>query len=417
MRMIPSVLLRTDSRAEAKVFRILQDTRLSDVWTAYHSLNCSEHAYKHWAEIDFLLAGPEAILILEIKGGRVRCKDGIWTHTDRFGRSRTSSEGPYQQARTAMYALRALLSDRYRLDVVASRRVPFGFGVVFPDIDWDIDTPECPAQITADRLMVATPEYAAKYVKQLVAYWQRKQRFASTITPKELRQIRGRLRPDVDVYPPLSQSLGATLTQLQHLTEEQYERLELIEQNDRAIVTGGAGTGKTFLLTQYARRCAARGLRVSIVVHSPLLATHLRKGVNDPAISITSIESLKTALREPADVLLVDEGQDLMNIDALAELSTFVKGGLDDGQWCWFMDDNNQSGVVGRFDAQALAYLQTGLATGTPVRAAPSSQLSKHERDRPTGSAVDGGRHRHHRGVRVRQPPASRCRVAPGRSA
>ena len=267
-----------------------------------------------------------------------------------------------------MYALRALLSERYRLDVIASGRIPFGFGVVFPDIDWDIDTPECPAQITADRLMVATPEYAARYVKQLVAYWKRKQRFASTMTPKELRQIRGRLRPDVDVYPPLSQSLGATLTELQHLTEEQYERLELIEQNDRAIVTGGAGTGKTFLLMQYARRCAARRLRVSIVVHSPLLATHLRKEVNDPAISIASFESLKTALRDPADVLLVDEGQDLMNIDALAELSTLVKGGLDEGQWCWFMDDNNQSGVVGTFDAQALAYLQTGLATGTPVR-------------------------------------------------
>ena len=368
MRMIPSVLLRTDSRAEAKLFRILQDTSLSDAWTAYHSLNCSEHAYKNWAEIDFLIAGPDAILVLEVKGGRVRCKDGIWIYTDRFGRSRKSAEGPYRQASTAMYALRALLSDRYKLDVVASGRIPFGFGVVFPDIDWDIDTPECPAGITADRLMVAKPAYAAMYVKHLVAYWRGKQAVSSTLTDTELRQIRDRLRPDVDVYPPLSQGLGAALTELQHLTEEQYERLELIEQNDRAIVTGGAGTGKTFLLMQYARRCAARGLRVSIVAHSPLLAAHLRKGIDDPAISIASIKHLNTELREPADVLLVDEGQDLMNIDALADLSAFVKGGLDDGRWCWFMDDNNQSGVVGRFDLQALAYLQTGLATGKPVK-------------------------------------------------
>jgi len=366
--MIPDVLLRTDSQAEAKLFRILQDASLGDAWTAYHSLNCSEHAYKHWAEIDFLLVGPAAILVVEVKGGRVQCKDGIWNYTDRFGRTRTSSEGPYRQARTAMYALRELLSNRYKLDAIASGRIPFGFGVVFPDIDWDIDTPECPADITADRLMVATPEYAVKYVKHLVSYWKGKQAGASTLANEELREIRSRLRPDVDVYPPLSQSLGATLTELQHLTEEQYERLELIEQNERTIVTGGAGTGKTFLMMQYARRCAARGLRVSIVVHSPLLAAHLRSGTSDPAISIASIEALETALRDPADVLLVDEGQDLMNMDALAELSAFVKGGLDEGRWCWFMDENNQSGVAGTFDSEALSYLQTGLATGRPVK-------------------------------------------------
>ena len=366
--MIPDVLLRTDSRAEAKLFRIFKNASLGDAWTAYHSLNCSEHAYKHWAEIDFLLVGPQAILVIEVKGGRVRCRDGVWSYTDRFDRSRTSSEGPYRQARSAMYGLRALLSDRYKLDAIATGRIPFGFGVVFSDIDWDIDTPECPAAITADRLMVATSAYAANYVKHLVAYWRAKKPAASTLTYDELRRIRRRLRPDVDVYPPLCQALGSTLTELQHLTEEQYERLEVIEQNDRAIVMGGAGTGKTFLLMQYARRCAARGLRVSIVAHSPLLASHLRRGVSGPSISIASIESLHAELSGPADVLLVDEGQDLMNIDALAELSAFVKGGLDNGRWCWFMDDNNQSGVAGRFDAQALAYLQDGLATGSPVK-------------------------------------------------
>jgi hypothetical protein len=45
------------------------------------------------------------------------------------------------------------LADRYHLDSVISERVPFGFGVLFPDIDWDLDTPESPAAITADRAM------------------------------------------------------------------------------------------------------------------------------------------------------------------------------------------------------------------------------------------------------------------------
>src|SRR5687768_15905764 len=107
--MVPSVLLNTSSSAEARVFDLLDDVDLGDGWTAFHSLNCSEHAYKHWAEIDFLILSASAVLVLEVKGGRVQYRDGLWTYTDRFGRSRTSSEGPYGQARSAMYALRDML--------------------------------------------------------------------------------------------------------------------------------------------------------------------------------------------------------------------------------------------------------------------------------------------------------------------
>jgi hypothetical protein len=103
MRMIPDVLLQTPSTAEAKVFHLLRGIKCDAAWVGYHSLNCSEHAYKHWAEIDFLIVRPDAILVLEIKGGRVQCRDGLWTFTDRFDRQHTSTEGPYQQARSAMY--------------------------------------------------------------------------------------------------------------------------------------------------------------------------------------------------------------------------------------------------------------------------------------------------------------------------
>ena len=104
--------MNRDERCRDQEYSVsFEDVDLGEGWTAYHSLNCSEHAYKHWAEIDFLVVGPEAILVLEVKGGRVHCKDGLWTYTDRFGRSRTSSEGPYGQARSAMYALRGSLRN------------------------------------------------------------------------------------------------------------------------------------------------------------------------------------------------------------------------------------------------------------------------------------------------------------------
>jgi hypothetical protein len=367
MRRIPDVLINTKSGAEARIFELLGSVELGDQWFALHSLNCSEHGYKHWAEIDFLLAGPEAVLVIEVKGGRVQCTDGIWTYFDRFGRSRTTAEGPFGQARSAMYAIQKLLSERYRLDSIVSGRACFGFGVLFPDVDWDLDSPEAPAALAADRAMLRTGAGMTRFIRSLVHYWRGKFPNAYNLAAPDLRELRNRLRPDVDVYPPVSQRLGLALREMQHLTEEQYERLDVLEQNDRAIVSGGAGTGKTFLLMQLARREASRGRKVMIVVYSEVLAAHIRRALPEPQIHVHTLGSLHSDAI-PADILLVDEGQDLMTFDALSLISPFIAGGLDEGRWCWFLDENNQAGVAGSFDPEALEHLATGLTTGKPVR-------------------------------------------------
>ena len=38
------------------------------------ALNCADHKYIHRAEIEFALVGPDAIIVLEVKGGRGRAK-------------------------------------------------------------------------------------------------------------------------------------------------------------------------------------------------------------------------------------------------------------------------------------------------------------------------------------------------------
>lgn len=160
--------------AERRVFEMLQRIDLGPHWKAYHSLNCSDHEYKHWAEIDFALVGPEAIIVLEVKGGRVRRKAGVWEYTDRNDRVHRSTEGPFNQARSAMYALRNLLSERYKLDAIANQRLTFGFGVVFPSIDWEHDTVETPREIVADRLVVAEDRYFLRYLRGRIQYWTSK---------------------------------------------------------------------------------------------------------------------------------------------------------------------------------------------------------------------------------------------------
>jgi hypothetical protein len=371
VRLIPDVLLTrkggAKSAAERRVFEVLKTVDLGPHWTAYHSLNCSEHAYKHWAEIDFLVLGPEGAFVLEVKGGRVTLLDGIWTFTDRDDREHRSSEGPFNQARSAMYALRDLLADHYRIAAVVRERLVFGFGVVLPDVDWDADTSEMPADVVADKFALTNARNFARYLKQLKGYWQGKWPDRRPLEATELREIRQRIRPDVDVFPAFSTRLGRTLEEMQRLTDEQYERLDVIDQNDRVVVSGGAGTGKTFLLMQCARRECASGRRVLIVTESPTLAAHLRSVEKNAGISVASDGGVRST-DVLYDVLFVDEGQDLMTMEHLDRLSAVLRGGLDDGRWRWFMDENNQANVSGRFDQDALDYLLRGLPSGRPVR-------------------------------------------------
>ena len=368
MKTIPDVILSTDSNAERRVFDIVKEIDLGPDWCAYHSLNCSEHKYKRWAEIDFLILGPEGAIVLEIKGGRVTCEDGLWTFIDRYDRSRRSSEGPFNQARTAMHALEKLLDERYGIESVTRGRLIFGFGVVFPDIDWDIDSPEMPAEIVADRFAITTTVGFKRYLKGLIGYWRDKKKQASTLDAAELRLLRQKLRPDVDVYPPMSVRLGAALDQMQSLTTEQYERLEIIDQNDAGSSLPGELEPErlSFLCSAHVRETAS-GRNVLVVVKSAILAAYLLRSIEKSSgIQISAFDTIDDG-KSPADVLLVDEGQDLLNLDCLSSINELVAGGFDEGRWRWFMDDNNQSGVTGWQTKEGREHLFTGGAAPTIV--------------------------------------------------
>jgi hypothetical protein len=61
------------------------------------------------------------------------------------------------------------------------------------------------------------------------------------------------------------------------LTEHQAVILDAIRLLNRVEVRGGAGSGKTFLAVEQARRLAARGQRVALVCYSHGLASYLKR--------------------------------------------------------------------------------------------------------------------------------------------
>ena len=146
------------------------------------------------------------------------------------------------------------------------------------------------------------------------------------------------------------------------MTAEQFVVADVIDANEQVIVSGGAGTGKTYLLVQSVRIASAKGANCLIIVHSKVLATLIRILLDGVQCTVTTLEKLNR-LNETFDIIFVDEGQDLLNFPNLDLISQKLNGGLDQGVWRWFMDENNQSSILGAFD-QAARFMKNNLTVG-----------------------------------------------------
>jgi hypothetical protein len=66
--------------------------------------------------------------------------------------------------------------------------------------------------------------------------------------------------------------------------------------------------------------------------------------------------------------MIIDEGQDLLNVSSIEIMDSFLVGGLKNGRWCFFHDSNNQAGVLGSFDPDVLRYLEELKPSSVPLR-------------------------------------------------
>jgi len=361
MRMIPASPHKTESTAERRIFDVLRRVfggPNNSEFTAFHSLNLTRHVKKRFGEIDFLIVGPLGILVLEIKGGGVSCSEGVWYYTNRNGNVDTNFEGPFKQAESALHGL--MIKVREKLPHAVTESFSIGFGVVLPDCRLAASGAEWDPQMVCDD---GAHKEMERWLKGLFRYWRandHKERHASPVFVKQLTQF---LRPEFEAIVPLHSRTEEASMEIKRLTESQMAFVDSIELNQRVICSGGAGTGKTFLAVEVARRWTGGDLEVALVCSSPWLMNYLKTKFVMPGLTVCTVQGLKNAVRRAGivnfDALIIDEGQDLLSMDLLSSLDASLEGGLESGRWCFFHDVNNQSGLFGTVEPEALEYLDS----------------------------------------------------------
>lgn len=229
----------TSSAAERMFFRALLK-ELPKGWTAWHSLRL--RAAGTWeGEGDFVFAIPErAILIVEIKGGSIECKDGQWLQNGQ----------PLRQApRDQAHRLRRILDAKLK-ETLNGRWPPILIATAFPQTPFQV--PPSHGDLTNAVLGQQDLAWLGQALEALVD-----KQLGNAEPVKDSAWVGALHKLWGETWIPRV-SLGGRIrlreNELVPLDADQLALLEMIEQSARMYVEGGPGTGKTVLARALCER-------------------------------------------------------------------------------------------------------------------------------------------------------------------
>ena len=373
--MIPASPAPETPRSEGRLYERFR-TDLPDAWTVIHSqrfLLPRHRGFAREGELDFLIVDPaRGALGIEVKGGGVRRHRDGWFSTDRDGEEHPIKD-PGRQAAAAVHAIRDYLKDAPGLGG-RRFRCRFDWGVAFPDTVSPGDFgPELPAEVILDRTSLLDLRRA---VDRVFEYWGPSRGDGRTLSPQAADALVETL---CERHPPaatLALRFREEEREILRLTEHQKVILEVLASHSRVAIEGGAGTGKTVLAVEKARRMATTGARVLLLCFNRPLAAHLRGGADDyevetfhefcgklarragfafeeptspghqdfwettaPNLLVNALERLPEARY---DAIVVDEGQDFM-LDWWICLDLSLKDGREGTLYAFYDPNQNIS--------------------------------------------------------------------------
>jgi hypothetical protein len=402
-RMIPPLVAADAPKGEKQLFAKLRDDPNARDWLVLHSFDIRRHVARAEGEADMVIVVPGlGVICIEVKGCGVVREGGLWTYA--YNPPKTSTVGPFRQASQAAHSIRQYLA----LKDSSLASLVFHSAVLFTEVDFADKSLEWePWQI------IGRTEFLRQPISSLVtrvleaAHTQCRSRkpvpawygSQSRPTPRQLETVLRHMRPDFEYAASARNDVEIAEAAIRRFTDEQFGAIDHLEDNRRVLFKGPAGTGKTFLAIEAARRAVRAGRSVALLCFNSLLASWLKHeaesivqeakarstlfyvgSLSGLMLSITKINVPTPANHEfwgeelPGravdallddnrdvprfDLLLVDEAQDLLSEPLLDVLECVLTGGLGSGCWAMFGDFERQAIYADKSATQGLDSLQ-----------------------------------------------------------
>jgi hypothetical protein len=398
-RMIPGYCPDTAPPGEKAIFKALSSAPQSGDWIVLHSLSIAAHVRQVEGEADFIVIVPgQGVLVIEAKSHQRigRLADGRW----KLGNNQPTTRSPFQQASEEMHSIRKYLEHK-KIDL---RSIPVCYAVWFTAVRARTELPTSPEWHTwqvldsedlragAARAVLRTLAAGAAHLNEKIPGFSYG---GLPLDGQSAERIASALRPRVEMAVVPGDRRRNRATQLLAFLDEQYDALDTMQDNPAALFTGPAGSGKTLLAVEAARRETAVGRAGRLICFNAFLGRQLAvETVGTPGVHVATLhqellriagipvppdasedfwkrelpdralEALLNGPEEQADdFLIIDEVQDIACQPYLDVLDLLVTGGLRDGRVLLFGDFERQAIFATADGRELLRRTIPGLAT------------------------------------------------------
>lgn len=355
----------TPASREKIMFNALKD--LSEEYYVFHSFKIVsiDADVITASETDFVIFHPQkGILCIEAKAGKVKLEGNKWKYANG---DEMSHGGPYRQAESGKWRLRDYIKDSgygYLMN-----RCKLLHAVWFPSVDNEyISKVNLPAE--ADRKITLTADSFDNIEEEISAIFdiELPNKVETKLTTADIKLLIDKfLAPSFDLIPIANMKVENQRYVFKRMLKEQVALLSYLEEQDNAVINGLAGTGKTVMAVEKARRHAENDESVLFLCYNHYLKEHLQDNYGHPNISFYTIDGLacklcdtvtpnydrlKEVLEEmyleetfPYKHIIIDEGQDfgkerLNDISVIELLKANVVDDGKNGTFYLFYDKN-----------------------------------------------------------------------------
>lgn len=294
--MMPKKCVEAHCSNEKLVFNSLKN--LPDDYYVFYSYcpdYVDENNVRHCHEIDFLVFHQQlGMIIIEAKSGinkPIAYSGREWGWYDDGAFKPMPNGGPFLQAKRNRRVLINYIKEKSTMPELSSR-FNVQYAVWFHTtqsecIDKQINSPEIPKEyiLTADDL-VNTEEALKRIFNIQPPSFVKHQPLSDDEAHKLVYEV---LCPHFFVFP-MKDSNDVTKTIYGQLTQEQIKAFTYMEENHRVSVSGMAGTGKTILALEKAKRLANNGDKVLFLCYNKLLAKILQSEYPNKNIEYINID-------------------------------------------------------------------------------------------------------------------------------
>ena len=255
-------------KSEQKVLKHLEKN-LNEEWIIYQNFLLDKNVDD--GQVDFLILHKTiGGIILEVKGGRIETyldpnNEYKWLSIDRKN-EKFSIKDPFLQSKDQAWKLKRYLKD------IKTMMHSFNFvnAAAFPDVQKiDFESPFMNDLNTFSREDFNN-NLGFQFKKLLQNVQQRPH------TEQTLQQLHNYLLPIFKTNSTLQSSFDFMDEQFNEATEEQFKAMIEIEENSKLYVKGPAGTGKTLIAINFAKRMLENNKTVFFACYTQNLGEYLK---------------------------------------------------------------------------------------------------------------------------------------------